>query len=93
MQCKSFSHFLDIGIFQIFMFDFNEILTINVISFNNWAQDGTAIKLQSTGTYRSEQTEQSDQGLHCLLVQMHLSETLLHCKENCSIFRKIMVFI
>ena len=38
------------------------------------------VKILSTGTYMSEQTEQSDQDLHCLPFFLHLLEELLHCK-------------
>ena len=51
------------------------------------------MKILSTGTDRSEQTvktlirllqkEQSDQGLHCLLLHLHLLNALLHYEKKC----------
>ena len=37
--------------------------------------------------------EQSDQGLLCLLFCLHLLNTIMHCKSNCSNCRTIMVII
>ena len=61
------------------------------------------VVILNIGTDRSEQTvqtqirlllmEQSDQGLLCLLFCLHLLNTILHCKINCSNCRTIMVII
>ena len=60
----------------------------NVNKYNETLHLSLTTNILSIGAARSDQTvqkrsdgswEQSDQGLHCLLLNLHLLDTLMHC--------------